>query len=183
LGERGEQRNQSLGVLCVFNWNCAAKEIEMKRSHLIRIGALGLAAIAILLANILLASANPVLTASASPLTFTFTVDNTGKVNRIGFVTVGGTMSCDVPGAFAFVSGQVMQLSGRAQLSGSFSFYGATCGPTPTPWSATLRADNGIFTGGPANVSFSAQACVFNGYFEDCSFTSGTQSIKLVGGS
>jgi hypothetical protein len=157
--------------------NSLAKEIEMKRPHLIRIGALGLAAIAILLANVLIASANP--------LTFNFAVNNSGLVNRIGQVTVGGTMSCDVPGSNASIYGQVTQLSGRAQLSGSF-YVNGTCGPTPTKWSATLRADNGIFTGGPAKVTiYYAYACGFNGYFYECSYASGlpsTTSIRLKGG-
>jgi hypothetical protein len=149
----------------------------MKRPHLVRIGILGLAALALLLTNVLIASANP--------LTFTFTVDSTGQVNRIGQVTVGGTMACDVPGSNANIYGQVTQLSGRAQMSGNFSFYG-TCGPTPTRWSATLRADNGIFTGGPAKETiYSAAACGWNGYFYDCSYASGlpsTTSLMLKGG-
>ena len=150
----------------------------MKRPHLIRISAVGLTAIALLLANVLIASANP--------LTFTFTVNSTDQVNRIGQVTVGGTTSCDVPGSFANIYGQVTQLSGRAQLSGSF-YVNGTCGPTPTPWTATLRADNGIFTGGPAKLTiYSASACGFDGYFYTCSYASGlpsTTSIKLQGGS
>jgi hypothetical protein len=148
----------------------------MKRPHLIRIGALGLAAIALLLANVLVASADP--------LTVTFTVNSTGQVNRIGQVTVGGTLSCDVPGSNAYINGQVTQLSGRAQLSGGFYFNG-TCGPTPTPWTATLRADNGIFTGGNAKLTINyVQACGFNGYFYECTSASGlpsTISIKLKG--
>jgi len=79
----------------------------------------------------------------------------------------------------------VTQLSGRAQLSGSF-YANATCGPTPTHWSATLRADNGIFTGGPAKETINyAYACGFNGYFYDCTSASGvpsTTSIRLMGG-
>jgi hypothetical protein len=149
----------------------------MQKPHVKKFGVLGIAVIAIMLANVLIAS--------ASPVNATFSVDSTGQVNRIGQVTVGGTLSCDIPGSSANFSGQVTQLSGRAQLSGSFYIY-TTCGPTPTHWTATLRADNGIFTGGPAKVNISyGSVCGFNGYYYDCSPLPGlpsTTSIKLKGG-
>ena len=149
----------------------------MQKPHLKRIGVIGLAAIVIMLANVLIASANPV---NAS-----LTVNSTGQVNRIGQVTIGGTISCDIPGSTIQFNGQVTQLSGRAQMGGSFGA-GSTCGPTPTAWSATLRADNGIFTGGNAKVNISyAYVCGFNGYYYDCSPLPGfpaTTNIKLKGG-
>jgi len=149
----------------------------MKRAQLKRISVLGLAVIGIMLANVLIASANP--------LNVTLTVNSTGQVNRIGQVTVGGTLTCDIPGSSANFSGQVTQLSGRAQMSGSF-YINTTCGPTPTAWTATLRADNGIFTGGTAKVTILyGYACGYNGYYYDCTNVPGlpaTTSIKLKGG-
>jgi hypothetical protein len=149
----------------------------MKRPSFKRIGIFGLAVTVMMLANVLIASANP--------LNATLSVDRSGRVNRIGQATVGGTVTCDIPGSTMQFSGQLTQLSGRAQMSGNF-YVNATCGPTPTPWSVTLRADNGIYTGGTAKVTINyGYACGYNGYYYECTNVPGlpaTTSIKLKGG-
>jgi hypothetical protein len=142
-----------------------AKEIVMNSKHRILVGAILAAAITLVLANVLIAS--------ASPLTFTLTFDRTGMVDQTGRATIGGTVTCDLPGSTAYLNGQLTQLQGGAQLSGSFYVTGAPCGPTPTRWKATLQAVNGIFTAGTATVTVNyAYACGFSGYIYECTNSS-----------
>ena len=63
----------------------------MQRPQVKKFGVLGIAVIAIMLVNVLIASANSV--------NATLSVDPNGHVNRIGQATVGGMASCDIPGS------------------------------------------------------------------------------------
>jgi hypothetical protein len=147
----------------------------MFKHKMVKVGVISVVIMALVLANALIASANP--------LTITLTLNPVGTVNRIGQVTLTGTISCSRPTSYSNLNGQMTQLIARALLSGSFYAY-PVCGPTPTPWSATFRADNGIFSGGQAKVTYlSAYACVFVDYYYDCGYTSLPSTLVRLKGS
>jgi hypothetical protein len=107
------------------------------------------------------------------PLTFTLTIDQTAAINRLGLVTVTGTVSCSrsLP---VDVSGSLKQLfANRVTISGTFSVH-LDCNAPQTRWSALTSGDNGKFAAGSATESVTAYGCELS-----CHSSSGTQTVRL----
>lgn len=112
------------------------------------------------------------------PLTIDLTINPTGSVDRIGDVTVSGTVACS-RFAHAYVYGEVKQVVGRTSvIYGSFSA-GFTCDGV-TSWQATAVAQGGKFAGGSAKVS--AYASGYDPEFGDGASDQGSAIISLRSG-
>jgi hypothetical protein len=109
------------------------------------------------------------------PLEISLTVDPTGKVNqKTGEATISGTVSCNHAADSGDVEVSLRESLGRFTIHG-FGVAGPSCGPTPTPWFATVVGDNGKFGPGKATADVSAFACDFIG----CADASVTASVRL----
>ena len=111
----------------------------------------------------------------AQPLpTLSLTVNRTGKVDKFGNATVGGTATC------TNANGVQIQVS-LTQAVGRFSIQGAgfsgvtTCDGTAQPWSAQVAPSNGKFAGGKSASLTFAFSC--GNFF--CSDTFSTNAVKL----
>ena len=103
-------------------------------------------------------------------------VDPKGSViAKTGLVTVTGTITCSQP-AEGFLDVIIRQRAGRAFIDGE-SFSEVTCGPTPTPWSASTTGFNGIFKAGNASVdAFAGVETESQSAFDEV-----VANVKLVG--
>ena len=111
------------------------------------------------------------------PLEVDVTLESFGSVNSAtGSAIVGGTVTCSRP-ALVQVFGQLRQRKGRVFLDGEF-FSFVECDGT-TSWEAEVSAQNGLLTGGRAEVS------VFADFFDpstgEFAFDSETGTVRLRG--
>ena len=91
------------------------------------------------------------------PFEVTLSLGMTGVFDpRTGSATIGGTVTCTEP-ARVDVSGQLRQKFLRRIIRGDF-FISVDC-DGETPWSATVRSDQGAFGGGYAELLASASGC------------------------
>jgi hypothetical protein len=85
------------------------------------------------------------------PLEIDVTLNQFGTViPSKGVVTLEGTISCSRP-ASVDLFGEVSQRAGRAIIQGFFGTSFSCEGETP--WSVTFSGENGLFVGGPADVT------------------------------
>jgi hypothetical protein len=143
----------------------------MTQQKKIRAGLVALAVMAVVLANVLIASANPG--------SFTFSASAFGRVDSTGQATVIGQVTCETPGSVATIYGLMTQSNQQTNASGSF-VTSAPCGPTATTWTASFRSVTGPFTTGHASLSVNAFACHFDGYIFRCSSTVTINSLAVT---
>lgn len=119
---------------------------------------------------------------AAPPPAVDLTVAPYASVNRSGVVTLKGTVTCtseDGSGILWDVYGQLTQRVGRMLIRGWFySFVGAPCDGTATPWEAQVVGDVGIFKGGKAASVTFAFGCTTGG----CSDGYVEKTIQIRGG-
>lgn len=107
------------------------------------------------------------------PIDVQLIIDAVGSVDpRTGLATVSGTVTCSEPSSMS-VYGELRQRAGRQVISGNF--WDSRFCDGETPWSATVENSNGIFVGGPAQVSADAYACDYY----SCGFDQATADIRL----
>jgi hypothetical protein len=113
----------------------------------------------------------------APPLEVTFSIDPVGSVvPSIGEATISGTVTCSRD-AFVEINGRLQQRIGRVFITGFFFQFVECSGETP--WSTTLIGDNGLFTGGKANVE--AFWFAFDDEEFDFVFGEESQDVRLTG--
>ena len=93
-----------------------------------------------------------------APFQVTLSLNATGSFDpKTGSATIRGTVTCNQP-AGVDVWGHVRQKLGRTTIiQGDFNTFVECDGATP--WSATVRSDQGAFGGGAVEVSASASGC------------------------
>jgi hypothetical protein len=93
-----------------------------------------------------------------TPFEVTLNLDATGVFDpRTGSATIGGTVTCTEP-ASVDVQGQLRQKFGRRTIIRGDFFTSVNC-DGETPWSATVRSDQGAFGRGYAEILASASGC------------------------
>jgi hypothetical protein len=101
-------------------------------------------------------------------------------VPKTGTATVRGTVVCNEPATVFGIGGELQQRKGRVILRGFFGVGEFACEPPETEWSATVTAENGLFTGGKATVlNVSAFGC--DEFSCDDVFIEGPVKIQLTG--
>jgi hypothetical protein len=95
----------------------------------------------------------------APPLSLDFAVTG-GSFHKDGTATIRGTIACSSPAENVLVEFQVSQRVGRLIIRGWGYAFLPSCVPEGTVWEGTARGD-GIFAGGPAEVSAYAFVCSF----------------------
>ena len=105
----------------------------------------------------------------------TLTIDPSGGFTNAGDAIVTGTASC-TPG-FGSIGVTVTQPLGRVSTVQGSAYGPLTCDGSVQPWSLTVTPFNGLFRGGKATVTGSANAC--DGFA--CDFAQTTQAVTLKG--
>jgi hypothetical protein len=109
---------------------------------------------------------------------FGLTINGAGYVNKDGWMTVSGTVSCDTPGQ-AYFSVYARQKSGHGFLYGETTFQVVDCVAPSSPWSFTIFGPlaGGRFVPGKATVSAEI-ICPFGAACRG-TFAEKTVSLKL----
>ena len=105
----------------------------------------------------------------------TLTVDPSGSFTKAGSAVVSGTASC-TPG-FGSIGVGVTQAVGRVSTIQGNGFGSLTCDGTVQPWSVIVTPYTGLFRGGKATVTGSANVC--DGFA--CDYAETTRSVALKG--
>lgn len=102
-------------------------------------------------------------------------------LDKLGVITVTGTLTCSEPAEGAWVEAYVAQPVGRQKMIYGYGFdyeLGA-CDVTPLPFEFTTVPENGKFAPGKAYVTLYAGACVDPSDWEGCSSDALTKALKL----
>jgi hypothetical protein len=103
----------------------------------------------------------------------TATVDSV-TVDRVGVVTISGTVTCDQV-ANAYISGSLVQRFQRTLAQGYVNAY-ASCGPEPTTWTTQLASyTQTIFSSGKATLQAYAYAYDYWGGYATVDLTRDVQ--------
>jgi hypothetical protein len=102
------------------------------------------------------------------------TIDPAATFTPAGTATVRGTIACTADLQLFDLTVVLEQRVGRVVISGFGFAEGATCGPTPTPWTLLVSGDNGKFLGGRATARGFAFGCDF-----ECTEASAAAEVRL----
>lgn len=92
------------------------------------------------------------------PIEIDVTLETTGKIDKNGLVTIGGTITCSQQAVFVDLSAFLRQAVGRFTFTGN-AVASIDCGPTPSSWTVSAAAQNGKFGGGRILVELMGFGC------------------------